>query len=147
MTGQALAEVRAKLDSSPNRSQPPGLGDYRAELGTAARFLTRLGFPGQAEAAPIELSRTVWAFPVVGAALRRTLVPCLLTTLTTMAAFLSLAASPMAVIYKHSHASLPELPNSLRVFQPLIDTMMAKEPQDRCQSAEELLALVKRALA
>ena len=58
-----------------------------------------------------------------------------------------IAASPMAVIYKHSHASLPELPNSLRVFQPLIDTMMAKEPQDRCQSAEELLALVKRALA
>ena len=56
------------MATSPNRSQPPGLGDYRAELAAAARFLTRLGFLGQAEAAPIELSRTVWAFPIVGAA-------------------------------------------------------------------------------
>ncbi|MBT8136474.1 MAG: protein kinase [Gammaproteobacteria bacterium] len=49
------------------------------------------------------------------------------------------ASSPMAVIYKHTHAAIPQLPRELLKYQPLIARMMAKEPENRFQSAEELL--------
>ena len=49
------------------------------------------------------------------------------------------ASSPMAVIYKHSHAEIPRLPVGLSGFQPLVDRLMAKSPQDRFQSAEQLV--------
>lgn len=50
------------------------------------------------------------------------------------------AASPMAVLYKHSHAQVPQLPKTHARFQPLADRMMAKDPDARYQSARELLA-------
>ena len=46
----------------------------------------------------------------------------------------------MAVIVKHRLAPVPGLPTSLREFQPLIQRMLAKQPGDRFQSVEELLA-------
>lgn len=50
------------------------------------------------------------------------------------------AASPMAVIYKHSHADIPALPEPLAAYQELLNTLLAKDPAHRFQSAEELLA-------
>lgn len=46
----------------------------------------------------------------------------------------------MAVIVKHRQAPVPGLPMSLREFQPLILRMLAKQPADRFQTIEELLA-------
>ncbi len=46
----------------------------------------------------------------------------------------------MAVIVKHRLAPVPGLPASLREFQPLIQRMLAKQPVDRFQNVEELLA-------
>jgi len=46
----------------------------------------------------------------------------------------------MAVIVKHRQAPVPGLPTSLREFQPLIQRMLAKEPADRFQTVDELLA-------
>ena len=49
------------------------------------------------------------------------------------------AASPMAVIYKHSHAALPELPAPLKIYEPLLHRMIAKEPAERFQTMEALI--------
>ncbi len=46
----------------------------------------------------------------------------------------------MAVIVRHRQSPVPGLPTSLREFQPLIQRMLAKEPADRFQTVEELLA-------
>jgi eukaryotic-like serine/threonine-protein kinase len=52
------------------------------------------------------------------------------------------AATPMAVIYKHRHAPLPALPPPLEACQPLLDRLLAKRPADRFGSAAELLEAV-----
>ncbi len=57
-----------------------------------------------------------------------------------------MASSPMGVIYMHSHAPLPELETGLRTLQPLLDGMIAKDPGDRFQSAEDLLAALGRVI-
>jgi len=57
------------------------------------------------------------------------------------------AASPLAVIYKHTHAAVPELPESLRQYQPMLARMMAKDPQDRFQSAANLLEKLDETLS
>lgn len=49
------------------------------------------------------------------------------------------ATSPMAVIYKHSHAEIPRLPKSLSAFQDLVDILLAKDPVNRFQTADDLL--------
>lgn len=46
----------------------------------------------------------------------------------------------MAVIIQHRDAPLPQLPRPLRRFQPALVRMLAKDPADRFQSAEEILA-------
>ncbi len=46
----------------------------------------------------------------------------------------------MAVIVKHRQSPVPGLPTSLREFQPLIQRMLAKQPAERFQTIEELLA-------
>ncbi len=53
------------------------------------------------------------------------------------------AASPMSVIYKHSHAAIPRLPEEAAALQELLDTLMAKEPVDRFQSASDLVEGIK----
>jgi len=54
------------------------------------------------------------------------------------------AATPLAVIYKHSHAEIPRLDAKLARFQDMIDRLMAKEPDERIQSCGELLEYLGR---
>jgi DNA-binding response OmpR family regulator len=54
-----------------------------------------------------------------------------------------IAETPMQVIYKHSHAPLPDLPLGLEHLQPLTHRLIAKEPKERFQSADELLQAVE----
>ena len=44
----------------------------------------------------------------------------------------------MGIIYKHAQAAIPLLPPRLSKYQALINMMLAKLPQDRLQSAEEI---------
>jgi serine/threonine protein kinase len=53
-----------------------------------------------------------------------------------------LASTPMAVIYKHSHAPLPELAPELTHLEPLAHRLLGKDPRDRYQSASELLEAI-----
>ncbi|MCH9027544.1 MAG: protein kinase [Proteobacteria bacterium] len=50
------------------------------------------------------------------------------------------ADTPMAVIYKHGNTPLPRLSEALAEFQELLDRMLAKDPHDRFQSTQALLA-------
>lgn len=50
------------------------------------------------------------------------------------------ARTPMAVLYKHRHAPIPELPEKLAAYTPLVQRLIAKAPKDRCQDVGELLA-------
>jgi len=47
--------------------------------------------------------------------------------------------SAMAVIIQHRLAPIPRLPAAVSRFQPCIDKLMAKQPEDRFQSVAELL--------
>lgn len=52
--------------------------------------------------------------------------------------------SPMAIAYQHINTPLPRLPTGLARFQPVIDKLVAKRPEDRFASADALLqALAK----
>jgi len=53
-----------------------------------------------------------------------------------------LAATPMAVIYKHSHSPIPTLPPESQRWQPLLERVLAKEPADRPQSAADLVRMI-----
>lgn len=53
-----------------------------------------------------------------------------------------LGATPMGVIYQHGNAPLPVLEGDLRVYQPLLNRMLAKEPVERFASAAELLSQI-----
>lgn len=50
-----------------------------------------------------------------------------------------MAPTPMGVIYMHGNAPRPVLEGDLKVYQPLLDRLLAVEPQDRFASAGELL--------
>jgi CheY-like chemotaxis protein len=50
-----------------------------------------------------------------------------------------LGDTAMSVIVKHNQAPMPILPPDLAAYQPAIDRMMAKKPEDRFQTVEELL--------
>ncbi|HUP91474.1 MAG TPA: protein kinase [Solimonas sp.] len=52
----------------------------------------------------------------------------------------------LAIIFKHASEPIPRLPERLRGLQPLIDTLLAKEPDDRPESAQALLVLLDRLL-
>ncbi|MDX2217718.1 MAG: serine/threonine-protein kinase [Burkholderiales bacterium] len=49
------------------------------------------------------------------------------------------AEGAAALIYKHIHDEIPLLPLRFRAYQPLVDRLMAKRPEDRFQDARELL--------
>ncbi len=53
------------------------------------------------------------------------------------------ASTPMGVIYKHSHAPLPDLPDELSAFQPIVEKLLAKDPRGRFQSAVEVVQALK----
>jgi serine/threonine protein kinase len=52
------------------------------------------------------------------------------------------APDPFALALKHAKDPIPKLPRPLDRFQPVIEGLMAKKPEDRLASAEELLRLV-----
>ncbi len=52
------------------------------------------------------------------------------------------AASPLAVMHKHCHAPLPDLPQSLSPLRPVVHQLLSKDPAGRPQSAAEVLDLL-----
>jgi serine/threonine-protein kinase PpkA len=52
--------------------------------------------------------------------------------------------SIVELISQHVGAPIPRLPQALEDYQPLIDGMMAKDPVDRLQDADEVLAAIDR---
>ncbi len=53
------------------------------------------------------------------------------------------AGTPVALLYKHSHAPIPKLDQNLHVYQPLIERLLAKDPVQRPTSASHLAAVLK----
>jgi serine/threonine protein kinase len=49
------------------------------------------------------------------------------------------AANAMGIIYKHSHAPIPRLPDRLAHHQELMDLLLAKSPEHRLQSAVDVV--------
>jgi serine/threonine protein kinase len=43
--------------------------------------------------------------------------------------------NPMAIIYKHRHSPIPRVPEAFAPLQPLLDSLLAKRPQDRLNDA------------
>ncbi|MFL6578081.1 MAG: protein kinase domain-containing protein [Povalibacter sp.] len=57
-----------------------------------------------------------------------------------------LAANPMAVLYLHGNAPVPQLDAVHTSYQPLIDRLLAKEPGDRFVNAGELVRHIDQLL-
>jgi eukaryotic-like serine/threonine-protein kinase len=55
-----------------------------------------------------------------------------------------IAQSPMAVIYMHANAPIPMLPGGLQLYQPLLNTLLAKDPAHRFGSASALLSKIEQ---
>jgi DNA-binding NarL/FixJ family response regulator len=55
------------------------------------------------------------------------------------------ANTPSGVIYQHVHADIPTLPPDLSRYQPMINRAMAKNPDDRYQSAREFIGVLEDA--
>ena len=52
------------------------------------------------------------------------------------------ADNAQALLYQHVHAPVPTLPAHNARFQSLVSKMMAKRPQDRFASADEIIEAV-----
>lgn len=52
------------------------------------------------------------------------------------------ADSLAAIAFQHVHADIPALPEALANIQPVLDRLLAKDPDDRFQSARELFAKI-----
>lgn len=48
-----------------------------------------------------------------------------------------MAENPMAIIYLHRKAPLPQLPEGQALLQPLLEKLLAKRPADRFESAQQ----------
>lgn len=53
------------------------------------------------------------------------------------------AATPAALIYQHVHAPIPRLPSALKQYQDIVDSLLAKKPDDRVQTARELIIVLE----
>lgn len=49
------------------------------------------------------------------------------------------ANSPGALVYQHLHADVPTLPGEQARYQPILEKLLAKDPEDRYQTASELV--------
>lgn len=49
------------------------------------------------------------------------------------------AENAPALVYQHVHADIPTLPDEVRYFQPVIDILLAKDPNDRFASADDFI--------
>jgi serine/threonine-protein kinase PpkA len=52
----------------------------------------------------------------------------------------------LEMVYKHLRAPIPRLAPELLRCQPILDRLLAKQPEDRYQSARELIEDVKSRL-
>lgn len=50
------------------------------------------------------------------------------------------AETASGLVYQHVHADIPQLPDNVRNFQPVIELLLAKNPDDRFGSAREFIA-------
>ena len=50
------------------------------------------------------------------------------------------AETAPALVYQHVHASIPPLLDVVHNYQPIVDLLLAKDPEARFSSAEELIA-------
>jgi serine/threonine-protein kinase PpkA len=55
--------------------------------------------------------------------------------------------NPMAIIYKHRHQQIPRLPPPVAQWQGLVDTLLAKRPDDRFSTAAQVEATLREAAA
>ena len=53
-------------------------------------------------------------------------------------------SSIVELIAQHVHAPVPRLPEALEDYQTLLDGMLAKDPSERLQNADEVLAVIDR---
>ena len=51
-------------------------------------------------------------------------------------------ASAVHIVFKHLNEPVPQLPEALAMYQPLLEKMTAKEPRDRFESATAMIAAV-----
>lgn len=49
------------------------------------------------------------------------------------------AESAAALVYQHVHADIPQLPDAVRNFQPIIDILLAKDPAQRFNTADDFI--------
>lgn len=57
------------------------------------------------------------------------------------------AGSALALVYKHAHAPIPRLADTFSRWQPVIDALMAKRPQDRPATPAKVMQLIHRCRA
>jgi len=50
--------------------------------------------------------------------------------------------SPAEIVFRHVHGEIPRLPERLAGYQPVLDRLLAKKPEDRFRSALELFATI-----
>jgi DNA-binding NarL/FixJ family response regulator/predicted Ser/Thr protein kinase len=50
--------------------------------------------------------------------------------------------NPAGLVHQHVHGEIPLLPERLAGYQPIVDRLLAKRPEDRFQSARELFATI-----
>ena len=55
------------------------------------------------------------------------------------------AMTPAALIYQHVHAEIPQLADPMSSYQEIIDKTMAKNPNDRYQTARDLIDVLEKA--
>jgi serine/threonine protein kinase len=54
-------------------------------------------------------------------------------------------ANPMAIIYKHRNQPIPRLPAHVAAWQPIVDILLAKKPEDRYSTAAQAEAVLREA--
>jgi tRNA A-37 threonylcarbamoyl transferase component Bud32 len=55
------------------------------------------------------------------------------------------APNPMTIIYKHRHQPIPRLPERAASWQPIIDRLLAKQPEERPGNATEAEQMLREA--
>ena len=56
------------------------------------------------------------------------------------------AENPMAIVYQHRKAPLPQLPSPLAAVQPVLERLLAKQPAERFADAREAAAALEETL-
>lgn len=53
------------------------------------------------------------------------------------------ASTPGALVYQHLYADVPALPEKVAEFQPIVEKLLAKDPNDRFANASEFVATIQ----